>query len=350
MSSEQIAKLQSIAEKALDTIQSIEDLSQLESLRVSILGKKGSLNEVLRGLKDVDPGLRPQIGAKANQWKKQIEEALQGRQSFLQEKKFELLAKEERVDTTLPARTLHYGTYHPITSTTIKLVEVFKKIGFEVTTGPEIETEFLNFDAINIPADHPARDMQDTFFMGPGRVLRTHTSPVQMRTMKSREWPIRIVCPGAVYRCDSDATHSPMFHQIEGLWVDRNVRMSDLKGVLDFFAKEIFGPEVSIRMRPSYFPFVEPGAEVDISCFLCRSKSKGSARCVICKDTGWLEVLGAGMVHPHLFEVAGYSTKGEGKLSGFAFGVGIERIAMLLHQIPDIRHFFKGDIRFLKQF
>jgi phenylalanyl-tRNA synthetase alpha chain len=202
----------------------------------------------------------------------------------------------------------------------------------------------MNFEAVNIPKDHPARDMQDTFFLGPGVVLRSQTSPVQMRAMREQKWPIRILCPGAVYRCDSDATHSPMFHQIEGLWVDRKVSMADLKGVLDFFAKETFGSDVKIRLRPSYFPFVEPGAEVDVSCAICAGRNP---KCPVCKGTGWLEVLGAGMVHPRLFQLAGYDPS---EVSGFAFGMGVERIAMLLHDIPDLRLMFHGDERFLKQF
>ena len=202
----------------------------------------------------------------------------------------------------------------------------------------------MNFEAVNIPKDHPARDMQDTFFLGPGVVLRSQTSPVQMRTMRDQPWPIRILCPGAVYRCDSDATHSPMFHQIEGLWVDKKVSMADLKGVLEFFAKETFGSHVKIRLRPSYFPFVEPGAEVDVSCAICSGRNP---HCQVCKGTGWLEILGAGMVHPRLFELAGYRPE---EVSGFAFGMGVERIAMLLHDVPDLRYMFQGDERFLKQF
>jgi phenylalanyl-tRNA synthetase alpha chain len=203
----------------------------------------------------------------------------------------------------------------------------------------------MNFEAANIPKDHPARDMQDTFFLGTGVVLRTHTTAVQMRTMRSRKPPVRILCPGAVFRADNDATHSPMFHQVEGLWVDKDVKMSDLKGTLEFFAREMFGPDAAIRLRPSYFPFVEPGAEVDVSCFLCKGKPNDSCR--VCRGSGWLEILGAGMVHPRLFEVAGYDPK---EVTGFAFGMGVERIAMLLHQIPDLRLMFQGDTRFLSQF
>jgi phenylalanyl-tRNA synthetase alpha chain len=226
------------------------------------------------------------------------------------------------------------------------MIQILSRIGFDVTVGPEAETDFLNFEAVNIPADHPARDMQDTFFLGPGVVLRTHTSAVQMRSMRTQSWPVRILCPGAVYRCDNDATHSPMFHQIEGLWVDRNVRMSDLKGTLEFWARELFGAGTKIRLRPSYFPFVEPGAEVDVSCFQCRVKASDSCR--VCKGTGWLEVLGAGMVHPRLFEMAGYPQ--EDDVTGFAFGMGIERIAMLLYEVPDLRLLFQGDARMLSQF
>jgi phenylalanyl-tRNA synthetase alpha chain len=226
---------------------------------------------------------------------------------------------------------------------------VFSRLGFDVMLGPEVETEYLNFEAVNIPADHPARDMQDTFYLGPGVVLRTHTSSVQMRAMRTQSWPLRILCPGAVYRCDHDATHSPMFHQIEGLWVDRKVRMSDLKGVLHYWAKEMFGSQTQIRLRPSYFPFVEPGAELDVSCFLCRTQI--SPQCRVCKGTGWLELLGTGMVHPRLFEMAGYVAEGgTDDLSGFAFGMGIERIAMILYQVPDLRILFQGDTRFLSQF
>jgi phenylalanyl-tRNA synthetase alpha chain len=211
-------------------------------------------------------------------------------------------------------------------------------------TGPEAETDFLNFEAVNMPADHPARDMQDTFFLGPGVVLRTHTSSVQMRAMRSQSWPIRVLAPGAVYRSDHDATHSPMFHQLEGLWIDRGVKMSDLKGTLLHFAQELFGADSQVRLRPSFFPFVEPGAEVDVSCFLCKGKKDS---CPVCKGSGWIEILGAGMVHPRLLELAGYSGDG---LTGFAFGIGIERVAMLLHGIPDLRMMFHGDVRFLNQF
>ena len=337
-------KLRSIGERALEEIRSSVTLEALEAVRVGVLGKKGALSEVLKGLGAVEPAERPKIGAVANEWKQKVESALESRKGELEAIVLERQLREEAIDTTLPGRVIHRGSLHPVTLTTRRLVSVFSRLGFDVTTGPEAETEFLNFEAVNIPADHPARDMQDTFFLGPGVVLRTHTSSVQMRAMRSRKPPVRVICPGAVYRCDHDATHSPMFHQIEGLWIDKNVKMSDLKGVLGFFAREVFGAETQIRLRPSYFPFVEPGAEVDVSCFLCRKNSNPA--CKVCKGTGWIEILGAGMVHPRLLEMAGYPAG----LTGFAFGMGIERIAMLLHHIPDMRLLFQNDVRFLQQF
>lgn len=340
-----IAKLDAIGERALNDLQAAAHLDALEQVRISVLGKKGALSEVLKGLGSVSAQERPVIGAAANEWKRKIEAAIEERRLILEKAALEARLQSERIDITLPSRQLHRGTLHPVTQVTRRLIEVFSRLGFDVMTGPEVETEFLNFEAVNIPADHPARDMQDTFFMGPGVVLRTHTSSVQMRAMKSQSWPIRVLCPGAVYRCDSDATHSPMFHQVEGLWIDRGIKMSDLKGTLSFFAREIFGPDAQIRLRPSYFPFVEPGAEVDVSCFQCGSRPQESCR--ICKGTGWLEILGAGMVHPRLLEMAGYTEKG---LTGFAFGLGVERIAMLMNKIPDLRLMFQGDVRFLSQF
>ena len=340
-----VEKLNMIGAQALDDIRLASDLDAIERTRVSLLGKKGALSEVLKGLGTASSEDRPKIGAIANEWKRRFEEALDLRKTALEDIALEKKLKDEQIDISLPSRISHRGSLHLVTQVTRKLIQVFCRLGFDAATGPEIETEFLNFEAVNIPKDHPARDMQDTFFLGPGVVLRTHTSAVQMRAMRSKSWPVRVLCPGAVYRCDNDATHSPMFHQIEGLWLDRNVRMSDLKGTLEFFAKEVFGAETKIRLRPSYFPFVEPGAEVDVSCFSCRSKP--SDACRICKGSGWLEILGAGMVHPRLFELAGYDP---GEFTGFAFGMGIERIAMLLHQVPDLRLMFQGDVRFLNQF
>jgi len=338
-------KLQSIGEDTLKEIEAASTAETLEQVRVTVLGKKGKLSEVLRGLGSTRPEERPAIGAVANELKRKIEESLEARKSVIENAILEKRLSEEKIDVTLPSRQLHAGVLHPVTQTTRKIIEIFSRIGFDVTTGPEVETEFLNFEAVNIPKDHPARDMQDTFFMGPGVVLRTHTSAVQIRTMKSQKHPIRILAPGAVFRCDNDATHSPMFHQVEGLWVDRNVTMADLKGSLEFFAKEMFGTDTKIRLRPSYFPFVEPGAEVDVSCFMCKGRPNDACR--ICKGSGWLEILGAGMVHPRLFEIVGYDPD---EVTGYAFGMGVERVALLLHQIPDLRLNFSGDTRFLGQF
>lgn len=342
--SDLIGKLNSLEQDVLTQIGAATTTDALEQIRVSVLGKKGSLSEVLRGLGSVDASERPKIGAVSNQVKAKVEAALSAAKEKLGAAEINAKIAKEKIDITLPARSLHMGSLHPVTQTVRKIVHILGKIGFDLTTGPEIETDFMNFEAVNIPKDHPARDMQDTFFVGPGVVLRTQTSPVQMRAMRAQKAPIRILCPGAVYRADNDATHSPMFHQIEGLWVDKGVRFSDLKGTLQFFAKELFGSDVKIRLRPSYFPFVEPGCEVDVSCFKCGGRDE---KCSICKGTGWLEILGAGMVHPRLFEVAGYNPN---EVSGFAFGLGIERIAMLLHHIPDLRLMFQGDVRFLKQF
>lgn len=342
-----IEKLEVIGKQALQDLAAAKSLDGLEQVRIAVLGKKGALSEVLKGLGSVAAEERPKIGAKANEWKRKIESAIEERKAELEGALLDEQIKTQKIDVTLPARAPHRGSTHLVTQATRRVVQAFSRLGFDLVTGPEVETEFLNFEAVNIPADHPARDMQDTFFMGPGVVLRTHTSPVQMRSMRSRKWPVRILCPGAVYRSDSDATHLPMFHQIEGLWVDRGVKMSDLKGTLAFFARELFGPETKIRLRPSYFPFVEPGAEVDVSCFNCRNKNESSCR--VCKGTGWIEILGAGMVHPKLLELAGASYSADG-LTGFAFGIGMERVAMLLHQVPDLRFMIQGDMRFLTQF
>jgi phenylalanyl-tRNA synthetase alpha chain len=343
--------LDRIGEQALKDVSAAASLDAIEQVRIAVLGKKGALSEVLKGLGTASAADRPKIGAAANAWKQKIEGALEEKKSKLEGAALAEKLKTDRIDTTLPARMPHKGSLHPVTQVTRRMIEIFGRIGFDVMTGPEAETDFLNFEAVNMPADHPARDMQDTFFLGPGVVLRTHTSSVQMRAMRSQSWPLRVLAPGAVYRADSDATHSPMFHQLEGLWIDKNVRMSDLKGTLLHFARELFGADAQIRLRPSYFPFVEPGAEVDISCFQCKGKgSVGSANCSVCRGSGWLEILGAGMVHPKLFELAGYLGPGKPEPTGFAFGVGIERVAMLLHGIPDLRMMFHGDVRFLNQF
>ena len=339
-----IDKIKVIAEQALRDIEAIQSTSALEELRVSVLGKKGALSEVLKALGSVSAEERPKIGAAANEYKSKIETALDSKKQGLERQELEARLQSEKIDITLPSRKIYRGALHPITQTTQKLIQIFGRIGFDLMTGPEVETDHFCFEAVNIPKDHPARDMQDTFFIGPGIVLRTQTSAIQTRAMKNQKWPVRIICPGAVFRNDNDATHSPMFHQLEGLWVDQGVKMSDLKGTLEFFARELFGSGTKIRLRPSYFPFVEPGAEIDVSCFKCGGKD---ASCKVCKGSGWLEILGAGMVHPRLFEIAGYDPS---QVSGFAFGLGIDRIAMILHEIPDLRLMFNGDSRFLSQF
>jgi len=342
-------KLDAIGSQALQDIDAASTLEALENVRVQILGKKGALSEVLKGLGQASAAERPLIGAAANEWKAKIETALSTRKIKLEAVELDAKIARERIDVTLPARKLHRGALHPVTQAAERIIQALGRVGFDVATGPEAETEFLNFEAVNIPKDHPARDMQDTFFLGPGVVLRTHTSAIQMRMMRAQKPPVRVLCLGAVYRCDSDATHSPMFHQVEGLWVDSGSsapKMSDLKGVLQFFARELFGSSVKIRLRPSYFPFVEPGAEVDVSCFSCGGR--GDAGCKVCRGSGWLEILGAGMVHPKLYEIAGYTNGPE--LTGFAFGIGVERVAMLIHDVPDLRLMFQGDGRFLSQF
>ncbi|MBS1961254.1 MAG: phenylalanine--tRNA ligase subunit alpha [Bdellovibrionales bacterium] len=339
-----ISKIQAIGTKTLADISAASDLATLEGFRVSVLGKKGSLSEVLKGLGSVSAEERPKIGAAANEVKAKIEGALESKREGLEAKDLEQKLASERLDVSIPARKLHRGSLHPITQTTRRMVEVLSRLGFDLLTGPEIETDYFCFEAVNIPADHPARDQQDTFFMGPGLVLRTQTTAIQTRAMRGKKWPIRILCPGAVYRKDNDATHSPMFHQLEGLWIDKGVKMSDLKGTLEFFAKEMFGSATRVRLRPSYFSFVEPGAEIDVSCFKCDGKDPS---CKICKGTGWMEILGAGMVHPKLLELAGYDPK---EVSGFAFGMGIDRIAMMAHDVPDLRLLFEGDQRFNSQF
>ena len=316
------------------------DPEALEVLRVKYLGRKGVLTSVLRGLKDLDPEARRRVGATANQAKGSLETALAEALTALKEAAAR--AGAPAIDVTLPGRRGPLGRLHPLTRTMEEICDIFLHLGFEAVTGPEVELDWYNFEALNLPPDHPARDMQDTYYFNDKVLLRTHTSPMQIRVMEKRRPPVRIIAPGKVYRRDSDMTHSPMFHQVEGLLVDRNVTFADLKGVLTEFVHQMFGPEVSLRFRPSYFPFTEPSAEIDIACVICRGEG-----CRVCKITGWLEVLGAGMVHPAVFEAVGYDPE---EFTGFAFGLGVERIAMLKYGIDDIRLFFDNDLRFLKQF
>ncbi len=366
MTVEEINKLEA---EARSEIGAAGSSAELEALRVKYLGRKGALTTILRGLGKLDPEVRSRVGQEANRAKEVLEEALtqalskiiviEGRSAISKgtprklrtqvivettTSKGELTLQGQAVtpDVTLPGHCLPRGRLHPLNRIMAEVCDIFLHLGFEVVEGPEVELDWYNFEALNLPPDHPARDMQDTFYFNDQVLLRTHTSPMQIRTMEQRQPPVRIIAPGKVYRRDSDITHSPMFHQVEGLLVDKGVTFADLKGVLTAFVHEMFGPEVGVRFRPSYFPFTEPSAEVDIECVICRGEG-----CRVCKTTGWLEVLGSGMVHPAVFEAVGYDPE---TYTGFAFGLGIERIAMLKYGIDDIRLFFDNDLRFLKQF
>jgi len=323
----------------------VSDVAQLQQLRVKFLGKKGALTQILRGMGQLSPEERPVIGQLANQIRDEWEQELARRENVLKEAALAAQLERERLDVTLPGKREPIGSLHPLTLVIEQIEDIFAGLGFEIAEGPEVETDFYNFEALNIPPDHPARDMQDSFYITEKILLRTHTSPVQIRTMEKKggQVPVRIICPGKVYRRDDDdATHSHLFTQVEGLVVDEGIRMSDLKGILLAFAREMFGPDVQIRLRPSFFPFTEPSAEVDISCVICSGRG-----CRVCNESGWLEILGSGMVHPRVLEVAGYDSE---KYTGFAFGMGVERIAMLKYGIEDIRHFYTNDVRFLHQF
>nr|WP_297456971.1 phenylalanine--tRNA ligase subunit alpha [Persephonella sp.] len=334
--------IKSLGEEAKALIQKATDLKQLNDIRVAFLGKKGKLKNILKTLGKLSPEERKEIGQLANKIKEELEELLKSQETTLKQKALEEELRKEKIDITLPASWIDIGSSHPVISTLIGISEIFISMGFSVAEGPEVEKEEYNFDMLNIPKDHPARDMQDTFFLNNGDILRTHTSPVQVRTMLTRKPPIAIIAPGRVYRKDADPTHSPMFHQIEGLLVDENVTFRDLKGILKIFLESVFGKDVGIRFRPSYFPFTEPSAEVDISCTVCGGKG-----CRVCKGTGWLEILGCGMVDPNVFKAVNIDPD---KYSGFAFGLGIERIAMLKYRITDIRLLFENNMRFNHQF
>jgi phenylalanyl-tRNA synthetase alpha chain len=332
--------LAELVDAARREIQQAAAPEALEALRVKYLGRKGALTQILRGLKDLDADSRRLVGARANRAKEDLEAALA--QALTAIKEAALRAAAPAIDVTLPGRRSPLGRLHPLTRIMEETCDIFLHLGFEAVTGPEVELDWYNFEALNIPPDHPARDMQDTFYFNDKVLLRTHTSPMQIRVMEERRPPVRIIAPGKVYRRDLDMTHSPMFHQVEGLLVDREVTFADLKGILTEFVHQMFGPEVGLRFRPSYFPFTEPSAEIDIACVICRGEG-----CRVCKATGWLEVLGAGMVHPAVFEAVGYDPE---EFTGFAFGLGIERIAMLKYGIDDIRLFFDNDLRSLRQF
>lgn len=338
-------RLQSIKEEALQQIEEVKDSKTLQDLRVKYLGKKGQITEVLKGMGNLSKEERPVIGQLANEIRDAITEALDTKQETLEQAALQQQLKEETVDVTMPGKPSQVGGSHLLMNVIRDIEDLFTGMGYEVAEGPEVETDYYNFEALNLPKGHPARDMQDSFYITEELLMRTHTSPVQARTMNKHEGrgPVKIICPGKVYRRDTDdATHSHQFTQIEGLYVDENIRMSDLKGTLNTLAKHLFGEDRHIRLRPSYFPFTEPSVEMDISCKMCNGHG-----CSVCKHTGWIEMLGAGLVHPNVLEMAGFDSE---KYSGFAFGMGPERIAMLKHGIEDIRHFYTNDVRFLKQF
>jgi phenylalanyl-tRNA synthetase alpha chain len=334
--------LSSITQEALTLIERADELSLLEQVRVDYLGKKGHLTGLLKNLGQLSAEERPEAGAKINLAKQQIQDALSAKKVQLEDSQIAKQLASETLDVTQPGRQADTGGLHPVSRTLERIVNIFRTAGYAVEEGPEIEDDFHNFEALNIPAHHPARAMHDTFYVDERHVLRTHTSPVQIRTMEKKQPPIRIVCPGRVYRCDSDLTHTPMFHQVEGLVVDRNVSFADLKGTVDQFLKAFFEADVPVRFRPSYFPFTEPSAEVDIQCTQCAGKG-----CRVCKQTGWLEVMGCGMVHPNVFRASGVDPD---IYTGFAFGMGVERLAMLRYGINDLRLFFENDLNFLRQF
>jgi phenylalanyl-tRNA synthetase alpha chain len=316
--------------------------STLQEVRVKFLGKKGELTAIMKEMGRLTAEERPVLGALANRVKEELEALFAARQQTIREAEIARRLASERIDVTLPGRTAFVGTKHPITLVSEEICEIFASLGFGIEEGPEVEKDFYNFEALNMPKDHPARDMQDTFYISDDVVLRTHTSPVQIRTMLRQAPPVRVIAPGTVYRRDSDITHSPMFHQIEGFLVDRHVTFGDLKGILTAFVTQMFGKNVGVRFRPSFFPFTEPSAEVDIQCVIC-----GGRGCRVCKNSGWLEILGSGMIDPEVFRAVNYDPEA---YSGFAFGMGLERIAMLKFGVNDLRLFFENDLRFLRQF
>lgn len=334
--------LDALVSQALEAVQQAADVNALEQLRVQYLGKKGELTQVMKTLGNMPAEERPKVGAMVNEAKEQVQTALNARKSAMEAAALNAKLAAERVDVTLPGRGQASGGLHPVTRTMERIEEFFSRIGYAVAEGPEVEDDYHNFEALNIPGHHPARAMHDTFYFNANTLLRTHTSPVQVRTMESQEPPIRIVCPGRVYRCDSDLTHSPMFHQVEGLLVDREVSFADLKGTIAEFLQVFFEKDLKVRFRPSFFPFTEPSAEVDIQCVMC-----SGCGCRVCKQTGWLEVMGCGMVHPNVFRSSGIDPE---KYQGFAFGMGVERLAMLRYGVNDLRLFFDNDLRFLAQF
>lgn len=339
-------QLEELKSQTLAKIESAKELAAVESIRVETLGKKGPITEVLRGMRDLSAEERPKVGAFANEIRDMLTSAVEKRKSELTELALEKKLSEEALDVTLPGKQVPHGSRHVLTQIMEEIEDTFIGMGYQVIEGTEVESDHYNFERMNLPKDHPARDMQDTFYISEDLLLRTHTSPVQARTMEKHDFSkgaLRMISPGKVFRRDTDdATHSHQFHQIEGLVVDKGITMGDLKGTLEVLLKELFGADRNIRLRPSYFPFTEPSVEVDVSCFKCGGKG-----CNVCKHTGWIEILGAGMVHPDVLEMSGIDSK---EYSGFAFGLGPDRIAMLRYGVNDIRNFYSNDVRFLEQF
>lgn len=339
-----IAELDKLVPEMKQVLAGVKNMESLEKYRISFMGRKGRIAAIMSQLSKIPPGERPRAGQKANSVKEELVGMLQARKGELEEKAENSLV--ENFDPSMPGRSFWNGSLHPVTQVMEDICNIFTKLGFEIVSGPEVETDYYNFEALNIPPDHPARDMQDTLYITDKIMLRTHTSPVQARTMLSRKPPIAVIAPGKVYRRDSDLTHTPMFHQVEGLMVDKGISMADLRGALLAFVRAEFGHDTRMRFRPSFFPFTEPSAEVDISCVLCRGKGQVNGEpCRVCKGSGWVEILGSGMVDPNVFEAVGYDG-----VTGFAFGMGVERIAMLKFGITDLRMFFMNEVRFLSQF
>ncbi len=336
-------KLNAIRVSALEAVNGAQSAAEIEELRVKFLGKKGEVSAILKSLGSLSAEERPKMGQLANEVRAAIEEAIAEKKESLGKAALQARLESERIDVTMPGKKEKAGGLHPINTVLADMIDIFQSMGFDVVDGPEVETDYYNFEALNIPADHPARDMQDTFYLGENILLRTQTSAAQIRTMKDRKPPIRIVCPGRVFRADEvDATHSPVFHQMEGLVVDKGITMCDLKGVLEQFAHEIYGPDTKVKFRPSFFPFTEPSVEVDVTCSECGGKG-----CRVCKGSGWIEILGAGMVHPNVLRACDIDPE---VYSGFAFGIGLDRLTTTRYKISDIRLLFENDLRFLEQF
>lgn len=335
-------KLTELEKRVLLELQQVGDIDSLKNIQVKYLGKKGELTSILRAMGQLTPAERPLVGKLSNQIKNKLEESFLGREKELKQQQEKAGQSGQKIDLTLPAEPLTIGKIHPLNQIIKEICAIFSRLNFAIAEGPEIETDYYNFEALNFPPEHPARDMQDTFFIKDKILLRTHTSPVQVRVMEKQKPPLKVIVPGKVYRHDDDVSHSPMFHQVEGFLVDEGITFADLKGILTVFIKEMFGQQLSARFRPSFFPFTEPSAEVDMSCFACKG-----AGCRVCKNSGWIEILGAGMIDPAVFKYVKYDTE---KYTGFAFGMGVERITMLRYGITDISLFYQNDQRFLKQF